>query len=91
MYDLNTDAITKKPKLYCELGLRELYSLDKSKEIVKEYFIKNYSFNSNLKEYIKNLENCKTVYDIEKYVCYAGVKGLEIKVKSNLNTLNKNF
>ena len=48
MYDLSKDAVINKPNLYCEHGIRPLYSLEKSKEIAIEYFTKYYDFNTQL-------------------------------------------
>ena len=32
IYNLNKDAVINKPNLYCEHGLKPLYSLEESKE-----------------------------------------------------------
>ena len=90
MYDLSKDAVTNKPSLYCKYGIKELYSLEESKEIAIEYFTKYYDFNTKLKEYIKNIENCKSVYSLEYYICNALNKGLKIKSKINLAKIYKN-
>ena len=91
MYDLTQDAIKNKPQLYCKRGIRELHSLDKSKEIVKEYVRTYYDFDSKLKEYLNNVDNCKSVFDLEKYVCYSLAKGFDLKVKINTSKLNKKY
>ena len=90
MYDLTQDAIKNKPKLYCKHGLRELYSLEESREIIKQYFTDYYDFNTKLKEYLSNVTKCKSIFDLEKYVCYGLVKGFDIKSKINLSKIYKN-
>ena len=90
MYDLSKDAVINKPNLYCEHGIRPLYSLEKSKEIAIEYFTKYYDFNTQLKNYIKNVENCKDIYRLEYYICNALNKGLKIISKIKLATIYKN-
>lgn len=90
MYNLNEDAVINKPNLYCKHGLKPLYSLEESKEITIKYFTENFDFNTKLEKYIKNVENCKNIYDLEYYICNSLNKGLKIKTKINLAEIYKN-
>tara|TARA_R100000329_G_scaffold82313_2_gene70101 strand:+ start:937 stop:1218 length:282 start_codon:yes stop_codon:yes gene_type:complete len=90
IYNLNEDAVINKPNLYCEHGLKPLYSLEESKEIAMKYFTENFDFNTKLKKYIKNIENCKDIYSLEYYICNSLNKGLKIKTKINLAKIYKN-
>jgi hypothetical protein len=85
-YDLNQDAITKKPNFFGR-GSKALVTLEEAKEITKKYFTECYDFNSKLKEYIYNVDKCKDVLAVQRYIEYAAIKGLTIKTKINLNKL----
>ena len=85
-YDLNQDAITKKPNFFPR-GSKSVVTLDEAKDITKDYFRQCYDFNTKLKEYILNVDNCKDVLAIQQYIEYAAIKGLTIKTKINLNKL----
>jgi hypothetical protein len=90
MYNLNKDAITNLPNFYCELGIRELYSLEEAKDIAKNFMLERYDFNSKLKEFLKNVDNCKDVLGVQTYLCNSILKGFSFKIKSNLSKLSKN-
>ena len=88
-YDLTQDAITKKPNFFGR-GSTPLVSLEEAKQTTKDYFTEYYDFNTKLKQYIYNVDKCKDVLAIQRYIEYAAIKGLTIKTKVNLSELNKN-
>ena len=47
----------------------------------------SYTFKTDTKEYILNVDKCKDVLAIQQYIEYAAIKGLTIKTKINLNKL----
>ena len=89
MYNLNEDAITKIPTFFGGLSSKPLVTLDVAKRQTIEYFTKNYDFNTKLKNYILNAENCKSVLSLQQYIYSAALKGLTFKVKVNMAKIYK--
>ena len=87
-YDLTKDTINKTP-IFFGRGSTPLVSLEEAKQTTKNYFTKYYDFNTKLKQYIHNVDKCKDVFSIQQYIEYAAVKGLNIKTKINLSSINK--
>ena len=88
-YDLTQDAITKKPNFFPR-GSKSVVTLDEAKDITKDYFRQCYDFNTKLKEYMFNVDKCKDVLAVQRYIEYAAIKGLTIKTKANLRQLRDN-
>tara|TARA_R100001460_G_C3549568_1_gene175078 strand:+ start:1691 stop:1966 length:276 start_codon:yes stop_codon:yes gene_type:complete len=89
MYDLTLDAINHRPNFYPNNRQADI-SLDKAKDITKNYFKTYYDFNSKLKQYELNVDKCKNIFALQKYIENAAVKGLTIKSKINLAANYKN-
>jgi hypothetical protein len=83
MYNLNEDAITKIPTFF-DRGSKPLVTLTIAKEQTIEYFNICYDFDTKLKTYIQNVENCKTVLELQQYIYNAAIKGFTIKSKVNM-------
>jgi len=88
MNNLNQDAITKIPHFYGR-GSKELYTLEEAKVITEEYFRAEYDFNTKLKQYIYNLDNCKTLFSVQNYVINAALKGFKLKAKIKMSKIYK--
>jgi len=90
MYNLNKDAITNIPTFFSGGSSKPIVTLDVAKEKTIEYFTKNYDFNTKLKNYILNVNKCKSVVSLQQYIYNAALKGFKIKSKVNMAQIYKN-
>lgn len=88
-YELNKDCIKNKPVLFDKLGLRPLYSLEVSKQIMIDYVRAEYDFVSNIEQIVDNIKKQKDVFSLDYYAFRSLIKGLEEKEKINYRTLKK--
>ena len=88
-YKLNKDCIKNKPELFDELGLRPLYSLEVSKQIMIDYVRAEYDFVSNIEQIVDNIKKQKDVFSLDYYAFRSLIKGLEEKEKINYRALKK--